>query len=50
MIRHKAKSISNILKLLIAGFIFFEYHFQSIIKQAPLKAKYIKNEIKENIE
>ena len=33
MIKHKAKSISNVLKLLIVAFIFFEYHYQSIIKQ-----------------
>ena len=36
MIKHKAKSISNVLKLLIVAFIFFEYHYQSIIKQNPL--------------
>lgn len=36
MIKHKAKSISNVLKLLIVAFIFFEYHYQSIIKQATL--------------
>lgn len=36
MIKHKAKTISNILKILLAAFIFFEYHYQSIIKNSPL--------------
>ncbi len=36
MIKHKAKSISNILKLLVVAFIFFEYHYQSVLKGGAL--------------
>ncbi len=34
----KAKSISNIIKALIVMFIFFEYHYQSILNKAPLSS------------
>lgn len=36
MIKHNAKSISNILKIIIVGFIFFNYMHQSRIAGRPL--------------
>lgn len=36
MIKHHAKSISNILKIVIVGFIFFNYMYQSKIAGHPL--------------
>lgn len=36
MIKHHAKSISNILKIIIVGFIFFNYMYQSKIAGHPL--------------
>ena len=36
MIKHHAKSISNILKIIIVGFIFFNYMHQSKIAGHPL--------------
>lgn len=38
IIRHHAKSISNLLKILIVGFIFFNYMYQSKIAGHPLTA------------
>lgn len=34
----KAKLISNIIKLLIVAYVFYEYHFQSILQGSPLSA------------
>lgn len=34
----KAKLVSNLIKLGIVMFIFFEYHFQSIAQKLPLTA------------
>ena len=34
--RYKAKKISNIIKLLIVIFIFFEYHYQSLVSSSAL--------------
>lgn len=36
MIKHNAKSISNILKIIIVGFIFFNYMYQSKVAGHPL--------------
>lgn len=36
MIKHNAKNISNILKIIIVGFIFFNYMYQSKIAGHPL--------------
>ena len=36
MIKHHAKSISNILKILIVAFVFFNYMFQSRVAGHPL--------------
>lgn len=36
MIKHHAKSISNLLKIVIVGFIFFNYMYQSKIAGHPL--------------
>lgn len=36
MIKHHAKSISNILKIIIVGFIFFNYMHQSKVAGHPL--------------
>lgn len=36
MIKHHAKSISNLLKIIIVGFIFFNYMYQSKIAGHPL--------------
>lgn len=36
MIKHHAKQISNILKILIVGFIFFNYMHQSKLAGHPL--------------
>ncbi|TXJ31159.1 hypothetical protein [Brachyspira aalborgi] len=36
MIKHNAKNISNILKIVIVGFIFFNYMYQSKIAGHPL--------------
>lgn len=36
MIKHNAKNISNILKIIIVGFIFFNYMYQSSIAGHPL--------------
>ncbi len=36
MIKHNAKNISNILKIIIVGFIFFNYMYQSNIAGHPL--------------
>lgn len=36
MIKHHAKSISNILKIIIVGFIFFNYMYQSKSAGHPL--------------
>ncbi|TKZ35405.1 hypothetical protein [Brachyspira catarrhinii] len=38
MIKHHAKSISNILKIIIVGFIFFNYMYQSKVAGHPLTA------------
>lgn len=38
MIKHHAKSISNILKIIIVGFIFFNYIYQGKIVGRPLTA------------
>lgn len=38
MIKHHAKSISNILKIIIVGFIFFNYMYQSKTAGHPLTA------------
>lgn len=38
IIKHHAKSISNLLKILIVGFIFFNYMYQSKIAGHPLTA------------
>lgn len=38
IIKHHAKSISNILKILIVGFIFFNYMYQSKNAGHPLTA------------
>lgn len=38
MIKHNAKSISNILKIVIVAFIFFNYMYQSKIAGHPLTA------------
>lgn len=38
MLKHKAKVISNFLKICIVAYLFFEYHFQSIQKNAPLSS------------
>lgn len=38
MIKHHAKSISNFLKIIIVGFIFFNYMYQSKIAGHPLTA------------
>ena len=38
MIKHNAKSISNLIKILIVGFIFFNYTYQSKIAGHPLSA------------
>lgn len=32
----KAKKISNVLKLLLVSYIFFEYHYQSVLKGGAL--------------
>ena len=36
--KHRAKIISNILKLSVVIFIFYEYHYQSYLKSLPLNA------------
>lgn len=36
MIKHNAKNISNILKIIIVAFIFFNYMYQSKIAGHPL--------------
>lgn len=36
MIKHNAKMISNILKILIVAFVFFNYMFQSRVAGHPL--------------
>lgn len=38
MIKYHAKSISNILKIIIVGFIFFNYMYQSKVAGHPLTA------------
>ena len=38
MIKHHAKSISNILKIIIVGFIFFNYMLQSKNAGRPMTA------------
>lgn len=38
MIKHNAKNISNILKIVIVAFIFFNYMYQSKIAGHPLTA------------
>ena len=38
MIKHNAKNISNILKIIIVGFIFFNYMHQSRVAGHPLTA------------
>lgn len=38
MIKHKAKSISNVLKIIIVSFIFFNYMYQSAEAGHPLTA------------
>ena len=38
MIKHNAKNISNILKIIIVGFIFFNYMYQSKSAGHPLTA------------
>lgn len=38
MIKHNAKSISNVLKVIIVGFIFFNYMYQSRVAGHPLTA------------
>lgn len=38
MIKHHAKSISNILKMIIVGFIGFNYMYQSKVAGRPLTA------------
>lgn len=38
MIKHNAKNISNILKIIIVAFIFFNYMYQSKIAGHPLTA------------
>lgn len=38
MIKHNAKNISNLIKILIVGFIFFNYTYQSKIAGHPLSA------------
>lgn len=34
----KATTISNLIKLAIVLFIFYEYHFQSVLQNSPLSA------------
>ena len=38
MIKHNAKNISNLIKILIVAFIFFNYTYQSKIASRPLSS------------